>query len=87
VLRIAGSQDVMRSSGTGLSGCFSFLASFQAAKLVKAHASCALIRVGRDTTLGKNSKFVVANKNGEAFAGKGGAGVCAAGAWRVVVVD
>jgi len=35
-------------------------------------------------TLGKNSKFIVANKSGETFAEKGGGrGARAAGAWRV----
>jgi len=35
-------------------------------------------------TLGKNSQFVVAKKDGEAFAEKGGGrGVCVAGAWGV----
>ena len=46
MLRIAGSQDVKRPSGTGLSGCFSFLAFFQAAKLVKAHLVLLFVLAG-----------------------------------------
>ena len=37
MLRMAGSIDVKRSSGTRLDGCLSFLALFQAEKLAKAH--------------------------------------------------
>jgi len=45
---------------------------------------CAIIRVGRDYTLGKNSTFVVTKESREAFTEKGGVGGRGVtGAWGV----
>ena len=51
VLSVSGSLQVKMFSGTGSSGCFSFLAFFQAAKLTKSHAPCTLVCIGLNYTL------------------------------------
>ena len=87
MLRVPGSLHVNKSSGTGLSGYFSFLASFQAKKITQCPFSIP-VSVDWDHSFEKNGKLFIIYEGREAFTAwfEGGARfqACAVGPARVV---